>query len=47
LLLANQAEGDDKKTAAQHVLARIKTGYPQKFKKLLYGSVHSGEWQTA
>jgi probable selenium-dependent hydroxylase accessory protein YqeC len=47
VLLADRAGSDAGKTAAQHVLARIKTEYPQKFEKLLYGSVFLGEWQEA
>jgi probable selenium-dependent hydroxylase accessory protein YqeC len=43
-LLANQAESEAAKTAAQNVLARIKKEYPHKFEKLLFGSVFSGEW---
>jgi probable selenium-dependent hydroxylase accessory protein YqeC len=43
-LIANQAEDDAKKKAAQSILARIKAEYPHKFEMLLFGSVFSGEW---
>jgi glycerol kinase len=43
-LLANRAEDETKTAAARRILARIKAEYPNKFEKLLYGSVFSGEW---
>jgi hypothetical protein len=43
-LLANRAEDEAGKTAARDILVRITRETPQKFEKLLYGSVFSGEW---
>ena len=44
-LLANQVEDDAAAYAARSFLRAIKEKYPNRFERLLYGSVHQDNWQ--
>ena len=44
-LLVNQVEDEQTKSTAESFLQRIKTKYPNRFKRLIYGSVHNNTWQ--
>jgi len=44
-LLVNQVEDEQTKSTAESFLQRIKTKYPNRFKRLVYGSVHMNTWQ--
>jgi probable selenium-dependent hydroxylase accessory protein YqeC len=44
-LLINQAEGDAAVCAARSFLRIIQEKYPNRFERLLYGSVHQDAWQ--
>jgi probable selenium-dependent hydroxylase accessory protein YqeC len=44
-LLVNQAEGDAAANAARSFLLAVKEKYPNRFKKLLFGSVFNDAWQ--
>ena len=44
-LLVNRVEDDKNIHAAESFLQFIKTKYPDRFRKLIYGSVHRNDWQ--
>lgn len=44
-LLVNQVEGDAAARAARSFLRAVKEEYPDRFERLLYGSVHLDTWQ--
>ena len=43
-LLVNQVEDDETEINAKRFLENIKINYPERFKKLIYGSVHRNSW---